>query len=404
MPISRILRFAIFPDTNCLLNREGPTLISSTFAETYDSLAKQGDINLILSRVVRDELLARKKAQSKAYAEEVRSTTQKLRTITGAELPSIPNDEEVFESIDLKFATWCLERKVDIIEVPIEAIEWRKIVDDAINRAPPFEAIKYNEKSTEKGFRDRLILETLLFFDLTAFDWIFFVTADQLLIKAAALAFEDRPKVRIVKTIGECANQIELRRNEKVDEFINALKPDQIFYSEDDPKCLWVEFRLAHSYRQELDAQLEKTVGMSVGAYDGALVFGANSLVAPIGRERIFLGDSIIEEVPKETGDLSRWKTEVFVVSAFPVDPERSTSQLHEKFAFRLKATVVFKWTARIENNGLLHDAKLSNVWIAAYNWEARPLESLRSGELPSVITQPPRREITFDPRLEGSE
>jgi len=289
--MTRSVRFAIYPDTNCLLDRKADSLVKDDFTQVYDELAADGDVTLLLADIVRKELIFRKKQQCISKADSARASLESLRQISRAQVPIVPAHSEIDSLVDDRLAEWCQERtNVVELQAPIETINWRRLIQDAVERIPPFEQEK------EKGFRDRLILEILLGSNLEAFDWIFFISNDDLMKTGAELIFRNQPTIRIVASVGECANEIRLRREQKTEELIKALMPkaSEVFYSDNEVDCLWFKFNLGQIFRHDLHVALERSFGTGIGLQDGMLTFGKNSLVvAPIVREKIFLGDSV---------------------------------------------------------------------------------------------------------------
>jgi hypothetical protein len=82
-----------------------------------------------------------------------------------------------------------------VIDLPKD-IDWPALIDNAVWRLPPFSPFGTEPKqTTEKGFKDALILETLLAFQKDAQDReIVFVCADALLSDSAISRLGSQPK------------------------------------------------------------------------------------------------------------------------------------------------------------------------------------------------------------------
>ena len=88
MPITRSLRFAIYPDTNCLLDRKSDSLVKDDFTRVFDELAADGDVTLLLADIVKKELIFRKKQHCNSKADSARASYKVCIRFQGRKFPS----------------------------------------------------------------------------------------------------------------------------------------------------------------------------------------------------------------------------------------------------------------------------------------------------------------------------
>ena len=73
--------YVLFPDTNCLFTKSESNIVSGRFTRTLQELAKICHIKLVISEVVRDELLSRKYDECRVLFNDAKAKLSKIEKV-----------------------------------------------------------------------------------------------------------------------------------------------------------------------------------------------------------------------------------------------------------------------------------------------------------------------------------
>jgi hypothetical protein len=254
------------------------------------------------------------------------------------------------------------------------------LIDNAIWRRPPFSPFRTEaNQTTEKGFKDALILETLLAFQKDAQDReIVFVCADALLSDSATSRLSTLPKFRVVKSLEEFGSYVDLLRNKRSEEFSEAIlsKIGSVFYSEHDSNSLWFKFDVLE--------QVHKAMGVRLSGYFGDIYeprpptylqsafYQLRNLetlpkpLLPVTEEFPSIGETTF--VSAGDDGFFHWQTEVELRQIFG---SKSAVGLYYFSGERLRKLVArVKWKCKISKEREFTDAMVENVEFASENFE----------------------------------
>lgn len=174
----------IIPDTNILFPKDPSGLFSAGFIKGIKKLAEESgaDIEVHIPDLVLLERAHQRATIAKGQYEKVKSGSESLKANLGLEIPLGAVDPKLIEDEALKqLGQEADTLKYKVIATPTDRINWSEIVDDAAWRRLPFE-----EGDKEKGFKDRVIFETVSrFCDDHPSARIYFVCNDHLLATTA---------------------------------------------------------------------------------------------------------------------------------------------------------------------------------------------------------------------------
>jgi len=134
-----------------------------SFSDQVKNLLKmksQGDlgdqVKILVPEVVIREL---SKQRMEAYENVVTEVRKIRRSISGyGKVDFIINDEEYRKDVCKQFSEWLDRNDIDIIPTCDESY-FNKIIDDALEKRPPFEG---KEKKSDKGFKNVLIFYSII--------------------------------------------------------------------------------------------------------------------------------------------------------------------------------------------------------------------------------------------------
>src|SRR5204863_9201097 len=111
-----------------------------------------------------------------------------------------------------------------VAPVPYDKIDWAKLYADAVWRRPPF-VFDPKKAETEKGFRDALILETVV--DVVVTDArnvnLVFICADQLLRRTADQSLSRDDRFSAYENVAGFSSYVKLTREQLDNEFIKQI-------------------------------------------------------------------------------------------------------------------------------------------------------------------------------------
>ena len=151
----------VVPDTNILFDGDKKYPVSPDFDAFWNKHLPQIPLELIVPEVVIGELQFQQTTSAIKLASTIRNQTQDLLGVTQFKYRSVLDDTKIKEQISNKLKKWIKSLNGIVASTPIDNIDWSKMVQHAIWREEPF-TFDPKDKINEKGFRDALILETLV--------------------------------------------------------------------------------------------------------------------------------------------------------------------------------------------------------------------------------------------------
>jgi len=380
-PLSNV--FIVIPDTNVLRPNERPEIVvANGFTKTLQQLRKLGNLSLFVPSVVRDELVAQKLRQARRTRDELDRKAQTLGAITGINCDQVvsPDDQSLRAAIEAKFSQWANDCKASIIDTPTHSIDWRRLIDDAIHRVPPFEAAADDPKTEnkEKGFRDALVLETAAHVETDQAEAsVVLITKDELLKHAALkrlkspLVFESLSKFEshLAQLHDDASEAFALQLAEAARQAWDTSKDSNLFDSLQIKELFQKEFaaNLANPPRKNSQRTLEFSSHHNQG------------------NVRIPLGDEVVKisspEYLSEGSGRWNWRTEVELSQLFQrraFHPESGLSPYVIGEDVRISRFIVF-WDSAKDRNPVIIDPKFDHLLFRGIWLESPSSEHLLS-------------------------
>lgn len=155
--------YHVLVDTNALYSRAPSDLVSPGFDAALAKVRTLTGISLLVPEIVRLELVARRVRLALKSRESLVKARKNLEACTGLQIQEPPSETVIRKKILALFDAWLGKSGGSLLQVPEGKGIWSRIINDALWRNPPFEsAADDEEKSSEKGFRDALICETVV--------------------------------------------------------------------------------------------------------------------------------------------------------------------------------------------------------------------------------------------------
>lgn len=225
----QIRELRVVLDTNALYTQAAHDLVNHETAEMIRGNNSHPDlkINWYLPATVIEERMF----QMREKASGLLPTLAKMERLLGHRFGITP--ESLDHHVQLAVNSQKESLGINVVELNIDSVDWRKIIDAAHKRTPPFQ-----QGDKEKGFRDALILET--FIQLVADSprtpsvcRLVLVTSDDLLASAARERIADYNNAQVLLNLDELKNLINTLASQVDEVFLNELqeKAQVMFFS-----------------------------------------------------------------------------------------------------------------------------------------------------------------------------
>ncbi|TLD69391.1 hypothetical protein FEM03_17235 [Phragmitibacter flavus] len=236
------LRYRIYVDSSVAWNDQLTVFLSKTFLSALAKIRTTANIDVRIPRIVADEIIYQKSSLLAAEAAQLRHSKKQVNLATTCPFDDVPDDATLLQQLKKRFDSFLRQHDITIIEPSIRAIDWGRLIYDSTWRQPPFETFSGDKSKWEKGFRDRLILETIAHDVSTANDTgIAVVCSDIRLRTALKQNLPSEKPVLIFATMSELLDHLELLRHDMTDADIRealALTQSTFVGTEDEPGLL----------------------------------------------------------------------------------------------------------------------------------------------------------------------
>lgn len=162
MKTSTGLRYRVYVDSQLIWNPQLTVFLPKTFLHALEKLRDLASIDLRLPRAVADELIYQKSLLLQREADQLRRIKKQVSLVTTASFDQVPDNATMLQLLKKRFESFLAQHRINIVEPSVRAIDWARVISDSTWRQPPFATFSGDQVQWEKGFRDRLIVETIL--------------------------------------------------------------------------------------------------------------------------------------------------------------------------------------------------------------------------------------------------
>lgn len=233
---------AVIVETNILWHEDKKYVVNPDFDNFWKEQCSNFNLELYVPEVVKGELLFQQSTSAIKARKRVDEYMDKVNLITEKRYRHQIKNEGIKTHVESRFNKWLKSAGGKIIVTPFRRIKWKDLLQAAIWRKPPFE---YNEKEKdkEKGFRDAVILETVVDFcnNDTRDISIIFICADELLRETSAKRLSEETRFTSFESTEEFGSYLKLTQEELTNQFIRSIlrKASEKFFKRDDPNSLF---------------------------------------------------------------------------------------------------------------------------------------------------------------------
>ena len=331
----------IFVDTNVLHVNDKKDLVSQDFEAFWENHILDLELTLVVPYVVYGELLFQLTSSALTTFKRAEEAINRLSAASTINYGHRITESRVRRDIKNRLDSWLLNKKAETLPTPVHAIEWDRLIEDSIWRKPPF-YLDPKKEDVEKGFRDSIILETLVFHAKENQDkTIIFLSGDNLLRESVSGRLKKASKVKVMESLEDVDAYFKLMRENFTEEFVDSIidKASLKFLNNKDRNSL--------VFKEKLGSKLVKLAGELItnpGAAAQLKIDGFESGEewSPTSKGRFNrVGKS--QFISLENGHTFNWKEDVRYNRSFEVvswDGECQKVELEIEFVVKWKSNV----------------------------------------------------------------
>jgi len=364
--------YEVIPDSNALFAIDPRKLVSGGFESALAELRRIAPVNLHIPQVVLGELAFQKWAAAEAAIRSANKNLSTLSATTGCKAPALPSPETARRCIKRRYAQWCTGVQASVLRPKIRKQEWERMVEDAVWRVSPFE--RSEDGKHEKGFRDRVIFESIEQFCRHAANEVIVLCQDGLLTERLK---QCGAKLSVFPRLEDFASRVRLMKEQEVSAWVNELfaAANAAFYSESDPECVYTRNKVGDALLAKA-SDLEPPLGSI-----GLLSLGPKAWKR-VTDEKITI---VATRFQKRDNDRWKWTTELKVAAAF--SGKDVLDLLHEQIRV---STFAASWSCAVSTAAEIKDARLEEISFKERQMHNDTPEERQKWSLPAKPTSFP--------------
>jgi hypothetical protein len=381
------ISFTVTVDTNALFPKYVIDIVSPKFMALWQECSGLAKLSLVVPEIVRGERLYQLVTAAEKATENAAKNFATICKVSGRAPPNLPTRRELRREVEKQFEKWRVEAGATIAPVPYGTIDWKRVVNDSIWRVKPFEAAG-EDKDSEKGFRDCLILETLReIFPARNEQKLVFISNDTLLREAAIEQIHAK-EFSAYEGLGNFASYLRLAHEEMNQEFVEALlqKVPSVFYTSDNPKCVYYTFKISQLVASKFNCMLDslfddsQTSSREQGLGDAFLAL-TKSFLQPVSEERVFVDATEFDKLTPP--NIYHWKTHLRFVRLFRRQNANVPKFLENLTGFDEKIRIAkfdVLWKATVDDNVDFSDESVTDIQFVEQTQEEAWLNKVKYG------------------------
>jgi hypothetical protein len=349
-------------DTNILWDKDKKLPVCVAFDEFWTKNSSLIPMELHVPEVVFGELHFQQTTSALKALSNIADNFTELAGITNSAYPHKCNEATVRSQVKAKLEKWLKGHAGTQSPTPVTKIDWTAVVDAAIWRKPPF-TFDPKDKSNEKGFRDAVILETLVHIcdAATVGKTVIFVCNDYLLRITAEARLKSSKKFLAFESLADFEAYIGLTQQQLTNAFVKSIQHHarKKFYAKADPTCIYTRFSLTEKIRKDHAADLLLQDTFTGGL--GLLSAVGGSAKWNIVRRKFWIRSTQFTKL--EGSREFHWSSRLDVATLNESDPPNTL--LTGALPPLQKVQVVgfdVRWKANVKTDGRFHDIELLGI------------------------------------------
>ena len=354
-------------DTNILWDKDKKNAACPDFDRFWKSNLTLIPLELHIPEVVFGELHFQQTTSAQKLSSSISESLVELCGITQSKYVHKVEEHKVKTQVGQKIEKWMKGLGGVVIPTPIESINWSEVVASAIWRNPPF-TFDPKDKNNEKGFRDALILETVVSLSQSSASTgktVIFLCNDFLLRTEAEKRLKHDKKFLAFESIADFQSYIQLTQQELTEKFVKAIQAHARvkFFKTNDPNCLYSKEKLRERICQQFSEDINASPH-SVGTNAlSSLLDATIKSTLPKVAERFWINATQFEHL---VGDREfNWVSGVTIAQLFEGVSQGVGGLLGTPLQPEGKIKLInfdIKWKANVKADGRFHDPRVMSI------------------------------------------
>jgi hypothetical protein len=375
----------LIPDTSVLWHEDKTYPINPTFDTFWDDHESLVTLELIIPDAVRQELLFQQTCSAHKAFDHIAEKLTLISGITGKSHKHRTSKEMLRSQITERLDRWIRGKNAVVQPTPTERIKWAALCEAALWKQPPF-TFDVKNPNFEKGFRDALVLETVVDFaagcnrDVN----IAFVCHDNLLRETANKRLASDARCSCYENLQDFSSYIKLTREKLTNEFIKSIlrRARNKFFSNGDPECLYLSARIREQIIEFVRADFENPT-----AHEEPSLRFPSFLSIPlwkqVGATRRWISAPKFERVVNDAEYY--WKTVITSVGQFQ-DSKSATPESSRRI---LTVQTAVLWHSRVLSDGRFRSLAFDGLEPGSGSFRIPTDEDIKLFELqPATLEQ----------------
>jgi hypothetical protein len=264
----KLPNYTVYFDANVAYSKKPSEPISARLLKSIEKARMLTRIDVRVPEVVLEELAYQQFVIAHAAGDNLKKNYKTLLDVCGLTGSQAPDVEALKAGVTSLLCKSLDKASFSKISTPIADIDWAAVVHDSCWRCAPFEKPRSDDDLAEKGFRDKIILETIKV-DVSTIkaEVVAFVSGDDLL----RTAFKDQATTQCpteaYSHFGELLGHLELLAKTKSTAFTNEVLSNvaAFFYTPDDPSCVAISQGIIGKLINEYSEEMSRPPLFSIG-------------------------------------------------------------------------------------------------------------------------------------------
>jgi PIN domain len=260
--------YVLYFDTNVAYSKKPSEPISNKLVKAIQQGRALTSIDVRVPEVVVEELIYQQFVIAEAASENLTKNSKTLLDVCSLDIATIPLGTALEAGARQKLTKALAGTSITTLATPVSDIDWKAVIRDSCWRKPPFEKPRSADDLAEKGFRDRIILETIKH-DVSNLKsgTVAFVAHDNLLRTTFETDVKTERPSEVYANLDEFIGQLELLEKTRSTEFAAEVvaKAAKIFYDSSDPNCVALSKGVIQHLLSEYDEEMSRPPLFSLG-------------------------------------------------------------------------------------------------------------------------------------------
>lgn len=233
--------YTLYFDTNTAYSKKPSEPVAGKLHSVLALARKLTSVEVRVPDVVFEELIYQQFKIADAALENLKKNARTLKDVCGQGENVALDADALIRGIREQFTAAGKRSSITLLPAPVDKIDWAAVIQDSCWRRPPFEKPKSEDDLAEKGFRDKIILETILHDAKTVKTGVIaFVSADNLLRTSFTQRIDTSCKAEAYSGFDEFVGHLDLLSKTKSDHFATTVlsRAAEAFFTPNDPNCV----------------------------------------------------------------------------------------------------------------------------------------------------------------------